>query len=256
MGFAEEVAAEAIKGKRRNLIVSTKCGLKIDAKPGEEMKVATRAEVINGCEASLRRLGTDYIDILFVHWPDKNTPIEETMEAMNTLKEQGKIRCIGLSNFSIPQIEDALKYSAVEIIQPPYSMVDQSAKEIMLWCHKNNIASMTYASLGAGILGGKIRAITEFDKGDVRGGFYDYFREPKFSKVMELLKVMDTIAERRRVPVSQVAINWVVQKEFVLTALVGVRTDDHAKENCGAADWQLDAAELALLDDEVNRLFP
>ncbi|MDR0641323.1 MAG: aldo/keto reductase [Treponema sp.] len=254
-GLAEEVTAEAVKGKRQNLIISTKCGLKLDAKPGEEMKVATRAEVINGCEASLRRLGTDYIDILFVHWPDNNTPVEETLEAMNFLKEQGKIRCIGLSNFSIPQIEDALKYSAIEIIQPPYSMVDQSAKEIMLWCHKKKIASMTYASLGAGILGGKIRTLTEFGKGDVRGGFYDYFREPKFSKVMELLKLMDTIAEKRNVPVSQVAINWVVQKEFVLTALVGVRTDSHAKENCGAADWQLDAAELALLDAEVNRLF-
>jgi aryl-alcohol dehydrogenase-like predicted oxidoreductase len=254
-GLAEQVTAEAVKGRRRDLIISTKCGLRIDAKPGEEMKVATRAEVINGCEASLRRLGTDYIDILFVHWPDKNTPIEETMGAMNTLKEQGKIRYIGLSNFSIPQIEDALKYSAVDIIQPPYSMVDQSARDVMLWCHKNKIASMTYASLGAGILGGKIRALTDFGKGDVRGGFYDYFREPKFSKVMELLKAMDTIAEKRNVPVSQIAINWVVQKEFVLTALVGVRTDSHAKENCGAADWQLDAGELALLDAEVRRLF-
>jgi aryl-alcohol dehydrogenase-like predicted oxidoreductase len=255
MGFAEEVVAEAVKGKRQTMIISTKGGLKIDARPGEEMKVATRAEIINGCEASLRRLGTDYIDILFVHWPDKNTPVEETMEAMNVLKEQGKIRCIGLSNFSIPQIEEACKYSAVEIIQPPYSMVDQSALEIMLWCHEHKIASMTYASLGAGILGGKIRAITEFGKGDVRGGFYDYFREPKFTKVMELLKSMDKIAEKRHVPVSQIAINWVVQKEYVLTALVGVRTDGHAKENCGAADWLLDAGELALLDAEVKRLF-
>jgi aryl-alcohol dehydrogenase-like predicted oxidoreductase len=255
MGYAEEVVAEAVQGRRQDLVISTKCGLRIDAKPGEEMKVATREEVIKGCEASLRRLATDYIDIFFVHWPDKNTPIEETMTAMNTLKEQGKIRCIGLSNFSIPQIEEALKYSAVEIIQPPYSMVDQSAKEIMLWCHEKGIGSMTYASLGAGILGGKIRSFTDFGKGDVRGGFYDYFREPKFSKVMELLKSMDKIAQKRNVPVSQIAINWVVQKDHVLTALVGVRTDSHARENCGAADWQLDAGELALLDTEVGRLF-
>jgi aryl-alcohol dehydrogenase-like predicted oxidoreductase len=229
--------------------------MRIDAKPGEEMKSATREEVIRGCEDSLRRLGADYIDVFFVHWPDRNTPIEETMTAMNTLKEQGKIRCIGLSNFSIPQIEEALKYAAVEIIQPPYSLVDQSAKEIMLWCHERGIASMTYASLGAGILGGKIRTLTDFGRGDVRGGFYDYFREPKFSKVMELLKVMDGIAGKRNVPVSQIAINWVTQKDYVLTALVGVRTDDHARENCGAADWRLDAEELALLDAEAGRLF-
>lgn len=255
LGYAEEVVGEAVKGKRQDLIISTKCGLRIDAKPGEEMKVATRPEVIKGCEDSLRRLGTDYIDLLFVHWPDKNTPVEETMNAMNTLKEQGKIRYIGLSNFSISQTGEALKYSAVDIIQPPYSMVDQSARDSMLWCYKHNISSMTYASLGAGILGGKIRALTDFGKGDVRGGFYDYFREPKFSRVMELLKAMDKIAAKRNVPLSQIAINWVVQKDYVLTALVGVRTGDHAKENCGAADWRLEADEMALLDAEVKRLF-
>lgn len=254
-GFAEEVTAEAVKGRRQDLLISTKCGMRIDAKPGEEMKSATREEVIKGCEDSLRRLGAGYIDIFFVHWPDRNTPIEETMTAMNTLKEQGKIRCIGLSNFSIPQIEEALKYSVVEIIQPPYSLVDQSALEIIRWCHERGIGSMTYASLGAGILGGKIRAPRDFGRGDVRGGFYDFFREPKFSRVMELLKTMDTIAEKRNIPVSQIAINWAVQKEYVLSALVGVRTDGHAKENCGAADWRLDAEEMALLDAEADRLF-
>jgi aryl-alcohol dehydrogenase-like predicted oxidoreductase len=255
MGYAEEVVGEAVKGRRQDLVISTKCGLRIDAKPGEEMKCAARSEVVKGCEASLRRLGTDYIDILFVHWPDKNTPIEETMTAMNALKEQGKIRHIGLSNFSIAQTEEALKYSAVEVIQPPYSLVDQSARDVMLWCRERRIASMTYASLGAGILGGKIRSLTDFGKGDVRGGFYDYFREPKFSKVMELLKVMDGIAAKRKVPLSQIAINWVAQKDYVLTALVGVRTGEHARENCGAADWRLDADETALLDAEVERLF-
>jgi aryl-alcohol dehydrogenase-like predicted oxidoreductase len=254
-GYAEEIVGQAVKGRRRDLIISTKCGLRIDAKPGEEMKCATRQEVIGGCEASLRRLGVDYIDILFVHWPDKNTPVGETMAAMNTLKEQGKIRYIGLSNFSVSQTEEALKYSAVDLIQPPYSMVDQSAGDTMLWCGERNIASMTYASLGAGILGGKIRSLTNFGKGDVRSGFYDYFLEPKFSKVMELLKTMDKIAGERGVPLSQIAINWVTQKEYVLTALVGVRTGDHAKENCGAADWRLSPEETALLDAELKRLF-
>jgi aryl-alcohol dehydrogenase-like predicted oxidoreductase len=255
MGYAEEVVGEAIRGKREGLIISTKCGLRIDAKPGEEMKVATRGEVIGGCEASLRRLGTDYIDIFFVHWPDKHTPIEETMGAMNLLREQGKIRYAGLSNFSIAQTEEALRYSAVDVIQPPYSLVEQSARELMLWCHGRGIASMTYASLGAGILGGKIRSLTDFGAGDVRSGFYDYFREPKFSKVMNLLKVMDGIAAERHVPLSQIAINWAAQKEYVLTALVGVRTADHARENCGAADWRLSADEMAALDAETAGKF-
>jgi aryl-alcohol dehydrogenase-like predicted oxidoreductase len=256
LGYAEEVVAEVIAGRRQDILISTKCGLRIDAKPGEEMKVATKEEVFKGCEDSLRRLKTDYIDIFFVHWPDKKgTPIEETMTALKALKDQGKIRHIGLSNFSIPEMEEAGKYATIEVIQPPYSMVDQSAKEVILWSHKNKISSMTYASLGAGILGGKIRTLTDFGKEDVRGGFYDYFREPKFSKVMELLKSMDGIAAKRGVPLSQIAINWTIQKEYVLTALVGVRTDSHAKENCGAAEWRLSAEELALLDVEVSRLF-
>ncbi|GHV69100.1 aldo/keto reductase [Spirochaetia bacterium] len=254
-GSAEEVTAETVKGRRDKLIISTKCGIKLDAPAGTNNKVATRQEVFSGCEDSLRRLGTDYIDVLFVHWPDVNTPIEETMDAMNILKKQGKIRHIGLSNFSIQETEEAAKYAEIAVIQPPFSMVEQKAHDIILWCHKKGISSMTYASLGAGILGGGIRSLTTFGEGDVRNGFYDYFQEPKFSRVMQLLSVMDKIAEARKVPLSQIAINWVTQKDFVLTALVGVRTDKHARENCGAADWQLNAEELALLDGEVSRLF-
>jgi aryl-alcohol dehydrogenase-like predicted oxidoreductase len=254
-GYAETVVGETIQGRRDKVFISTKCGIKIDAPRGSNRKIATGDEVISGCEGSLRRLGTDYIDILFVHWPDEHTPIEETMGALNTLKEQGKIRHIGLSNFSIAQIEAAGAYGTVEIIQPPFSLVEQKALEIMRWCHEKGISSMTYASLGAGILGGKIRSLPQFEQGDVRNGFYDYFREPKFSKVMELLKVMDGIAEAHKVPLSQIALNWAVQKDFVLTALVGVRTTEHARENAGAGDWTLSAEEIARLDAETGRLF-
>jgi aryl-alcohol dehydrogenase-like predicted oxidoreductase len=253
--LAEDIVAEAIKGKRDKLIISTKCGIRLNAPKGAGNRDATRKGIFEGCEESLGRLGTDYIDVFFVHWPDPNTPIEETMGALGALKEQGKIRYIGVSNFSIQQIEDALKYGAIDIIQPPFSMVEQKARDIMEWSYKKNIASMTYASLGAGILSGKIRSLQTFEEGDVRGGFYDYFREPKFSLVMELLKAMDKIALARGVPLSQIAINWAVQKDFVLTALVGVRTDDHARENCAAADWQLSPAEMSILDTEVARLF-
>jgi aryl-alcohol dehydrogenase-like predicted oxidoreductase len=254
-GYAETVVAETVRGRRDKLFISTKCGINIDAPRGTNRKIATRKEVISGCEGSLRRLGTDYIDILFVHWPDEKTPIEETMGALNTLKEQGKIRHIGLSNFSIAQLEEALVYGEVELIQPPFSLVERKALDIMRWCHGKGISSMTYASLGAGILGGKIRSLPRFEEGDVRNGFYDYFREPKFSKVMELVRVMDGIAEAHKVPLSQIAINWAAQKECVLTALVGVRTAEHARENAGAGDWSLSAEEIALLDGESSRLF-
>jgi aryl-alcohol dehydrogenase-like predicted oxidoreductase len=255
-GSAEEAVGEAVRGIRDKVIISTKCGIKIDAPRGTNRKKATREEVINGCESSLRRLGIDYINILFLHWPDENTPIEETMTAFNKLKEEGKIRHIGLSNFSISQIKDAQKFGIIDVIQPPFSMVDQSSKEVMLWAHEHNITSMTYGSLGGGILGGKIRTLPSLSTEDVRNFFYGkIFKEPGFSKVMELLKVMDTISSKRKVPLVQIAINWVAQKEYVLTALAGVRSDTHARENCAASDWMLNPDEITMLDAEVERLF-
>jgi aryl-alcohol dehydrogenase-like predicted oxidoreductase len=254
-GLSEEIVGEAVKGKRDKLLISTKCGIKLNQPKGGNNRDASRKGIFDGLEESFRRLGTDYVDILFVHWPDPLTPLEETMAALTALKEEGKIRAIGVSNFSIQQMEEALNYGSIDIIQPPFSMVDQKARDSMEWSHKKGISSMTYGSLGAGILSGKFRSLPTFEEGDVRGGFYDFFKEPKFSQVMELLKAMDKIAGTRKVPLSQIALNWVVQKEFVLTALVGVRTDEHARENCAAMSWQLSPEELSSLDGEVARLF-
>jgi aryl-alcohol dehydrogenase-like predicted oxidoreductase len=254
-GYAEEILSEILKGRRDKLIVATKCGINIKLPRSSNRKISTKEEVLNGCEDSLRRLKTDYVDILFIHWPDLNTPFEETMGAMNILKEQGKIRYIGLSNFSIEQIEEARKYAEISIIQPPFSMVEQGSRPVIEWAYRQNIKSMTYASLGAGILSGKIRTPTVFGEGDIRNGFYDYFKEPKFSKVMELLKVMDKIALKRKLPLSQIAINWVVQKEFVLAALIGERTQEHARENCAAMDWRLEPEEIEELDTKAASLF-
>ena len=257
-GLAEEIVGEAFKGMRDKVIIATKCGIKIDAPRGEgagPRRISNWEEIHAGCEASLKRLGMDYIDVLFIHWPDPNTPLKESMEAMNDLIKQGKLRYIGLSNHSIEMIEEAKKYADIACIQPPFSMVDQSAGDVIRWAAKNNILSMTYGSLGAGILSGKIRELTSFGEGDVRGRFYSFFNEPGFSRVMELLKTIDKIAESRKVPQAQVAINWVTQKEFVLTALVGVRTEEHAKENCAAMDWSLSPEEMSVLDSEVDRLF-
>jgi len=252
-GLAEEIIGEAIDGIRGELIVTTKCGMNID-KPGMAVKTATWDEVIKGCEGSLTRMKLDYIDILLLHWPDVNTPLQETMEAMSHLKKQGKIRFVGVSNLSADQMEEASKYADVAVTQLPYSMVDRSAETDINWAHRNGIATMTYGSLGAGILAGGIRKYTEFGEGDVRGGFYSFFREPMFSKIMALLESMDTVAENRGVPVAQVAVNWAVQKEYVHTALIGVRTAEHAKDNCRAMEWELTGDEIMFLDEKISNL--
>ena len=250
-GLAEEIVGEAIKGIRGDLIVTTKCGMNID-KPGMAVKTAAWDEILRGCEGSLTRMKLDYIDILLLHWPDVNTPLQETMEAMDCLKKQGKIRFIGVSNLSVEQMEEASKYADVAVTQLPFSMVDRSAGAIIQWAHGSGMATMTYGSLGAGILTGNIREYKEFGEGDVRGGFYGFFREPRFSKIMTLLKGMDKIAENRGVTAAQVALNWAVQTEYVDTALVGVTKAKHAKENCQAMEWELTDEEMLFLNEEIK----
>ena len=133
-------------------------------------------------------------------------------------------------------------------------MVNRTFVDLMKWGAAKGIDSMTYGSLGSGILSGAIRTLPDFAPNDLRLTFYDFFKEPKFSKIMELLKVMDQIAESHKKPVAQVAVNWSTQKDYVGTALVGVRNEQEVRENCAAFDWELTDQEIQLLDDEIKRL--
>ncbi|MCD7909408.1 MAG: aldo/keto reductase [Clostridium sp.] len=254
-GASEKIVGEALASvSREKVLVSTKFGLVTDVYSGGYKKVATYKSIMREVESSLMNLNTDYIDFYFVHWPDVDTPIDETMAALATLKKQGKIRFVGVSNFSEKQIEDAQEYMKIDVQQPPFSMVNRNFVDLMKWGMERGIDSMTYGSLGSGILSGAIRTLPEFAPGDMRLTFYDFFREPKFSKIMELLKTMDKIAENHGKPVAQVAINWSTAQDFVGTALVGVRNEQEARENCAAFDWQLTDDEVALLNGELERL--
>ena len=258
-GRSEEVVGRAIRGcDRTKLLISSKFGIgsttaKQMRRPTDDaLRDGSYANVLFECEQSLRRLGTDYIDFYFVHWPDYDTPLAETMEALNTLKRQGKIRFIGLSNFSREQILECRRTAEIDVIQPPYSMVVRRDEPLMKWAAEQGIDSLTYGSLGAGILTGAFRTPPELGPSDPRSGFYPFFREPYFSKVMEVLKVMDGISGRIGRPLAQIALNWATQKDFVATALCGVRNAGEAKENCAAFDWALTDEQMALLDAAVE----
>ena len=148
--------------------------------------------------------------------------------------------------------KEAEKYGIISASEPPYSMVNRSEEELMRWCYSQNIANMTYGSLGAGILTGAIRELPKFDENDWRLTFYDFFKEPKFSKVMKLLKVLDEIAAGHNAPVAQVAVNWNAQKDFVQTALCGVRNEHEANENCRGFEWSLSEEEMAVIDKAIE----
>lgn len=252
-GYSEKVVGRALAGGYRDkVLLSTKVGLVTSANGYD--RDSTFKNIMREVHSSLYNLKTDHIDFYFVHWPDEHTPFAETMSALELLREQGKIRFIGVSNFTEKMIEECNEYGRVDVQQPPFSMVDRTFTDLMKWGVERGIDSMTYGSMGAGILSGKFRSMPEFPEGDTRLTFYDYFREPKFSKIQELLKAMDVIAENHGVPVAQVALNWSCQKDYVGTALVGVRTIKHADENCAAFEWALTAEEVAKLDSELDRL--
>ncbi|MBU9743001.1 aldo/keto reductase [Lachnospiraceae bacterium ASD3451] len=249
-GHSERVVGEAVRSIRDKVYLTTKTAL-YTGPDGSYIKDGRAANILRQCEESLKNLGTDYIDIYLIHWPDPKVEIGESMGAMVKLLDQGKIRHIGVSNFSEAQILEAEKYGPVEVIQPPFSMVNRVETDLMNWCARREIGIMTYGSLGAGILTGAIRAMPDFPPEDTRRTFYPYFEEPMFTQIMELLKTLDIVAGNHHAPVAQVALNWSIQKEYVHTAIVGVRNEKEAAENCRGMDWELSPEEIAMIDTAI-----
>lgn len=252
-GSAEQLLGRAVKGKRNKIFLTTKGGVTWDSQ-GELIIHPTYNQIISDCEASLKRLDTDYVDLYLIHWPSEDVAVEENIRALETLKRDGKIRFTGASNFSQGQIIEARKNGSFDVLQQPYSMVAQEYKELLVWAHSNQIGTMSYGSLGAGILTGSIREMPQFEENDMRLTFYDYYKEPKFSKVMELVKYLDIFAEKYSKPVAQVTINWSTQCGFLDTILMGVRNEHEALENCASLDWQLDAADVDSISRKIVEL--
>ena len=253
-GAAEEFLGNALKEiGRERFLITTKTGNEF-VNPTTYRRCGHREDIIRICEDSLRRLQTDYIDLLLVHWPDPEVDVKETMSAMQYLKDTGKIRHIGVSNFSKAQIEEGLEVSDIEALEPQFSMVHTTDMELMKWTASKGIANMTYGSIGGGILTGKYRTLPkDFIESDSRNRFYKHFHEPMFSQVMKLLKVCDEIAEQRGVPVVQVAINWADQRDYVHTCIIGAQTRDKIEQNCASFDWELTPEEITRLDEAETK---
>ena len=231
--------------KRREVVISTKCGNKfVD---GKYLRCGSKESILKQCDESLKNLKTDYIDIYLVHWPDPDVELEETIDAVSTLKKEGKILHAGVSNFSKEQIEEAQKYCKIEAFQPQYSLADRKDEKLIRWAYEQGLGIMTYGTLGGGILTGNYRKLRTFEQTDSRNRFYPYFKEPLFSKAMELLTIMDQIAEERNVSLAQIAEKWVIQKRFVSSCIIGAQSRVRVEENCRNLQWEL-------TDNEIRRL--
>jgi aryl-alcohol dehydrogenase-like predicted oxidoreductase len=251
-GRAERLVGKAVRGRPRDRIVlATKCGLHENAP-----RDMSGAAILKEAEISLQNLGTDYIDIYQIHWPDGKTPVEEAMGAVLELKQQGKVRALGVSNFSVPLMKDCLAAGQLDSLQPPYSLLQRDIEaEILPFCRENHIGVLSYGSLGAGMLAGKYSAPPKVEGTERRTTFYPFFTEPLFGKALKLVEALKKIAAGREKPVSHVAINWVSQQPGMTSSLVGCKNPAQARENAAAGDWSLSPEELAEIDRAYHEIY-
>ena len=194
-GVAEEIVGAALGGLRTQVVIATKAGLQW--RDGKIYRNATRTRIMQEIDASLRRLRTDYIDIYQVHWPDPLVPVEETAKAMRSLYEQGKIRAIGVSNFSVEQISRFRQVAPLHVLQPPYNLFEREIEsDILPYCLANDIATFGYGALCRGLLSGRIRPDTTFDGDDLRR-IDPKFQSPRFAQYISAARQLDELAQRR-----------------------------------------------------------
>jgi aryl-alcohol dehydrogenase-like predicted oxidoreductase len=247
-GRSEEIVGKALaEGRLRSeVLIATKAGLQWDG--GKVSRNASRARLMREVEDSLRRLRTDYIDIYQVHWPDPLVTIEETAGAMSTLLEQGKIRAIGVSNFSVLQMERFRRVAPLHVLQPPYNLFERDIEtDLLPYCRKNKIATLGYGALCRGLLSGRMQADTVFDGDDLRRSD-PKFREPRFTQYLAAVDKLDRLAhERFGKRVIHLAVRWMLD-QGVTTALWGARHPGQLRPVDEVAGWSLGASARAEID--------
>jgi aryl-alcohol dehydrogenase-like predicted oxidoreductase len=249
-GVSEEIIGAALAGIRTEAVIATKTGL--EWRDGKVYRNASKDRIMQEVDASLRRLRTDYIDIYQVHWPDPLVPMQETAEAMRTLYEQGKIRAIGVSNFSVAQMESFRRVAPLHVLQSPYNLFEREIEaQILPYCQANNIATLGYGALCRGLLSGRMRADTVFEGDDLRR-VDPKFRPPRFAQYLEAVEQLAQLAQRRfHCGVIDLAVRWVLD-QGISVALWGGRHPAQLQAMRGVAGWSLDAASRSLIERIVN----
>lgn len=263
LGRSEEIVGKAIAGRRDEVVLATKCGLVWHTSAGQHFfdEYGKPVHLFLGAdsiryevEQSLRRLGTDVIDLYQTHWQDSSTPIEETMAALLALKAEGKIRAIGVSNATVEQMDEYRRLGPLDTDQERYSMLDRQLDSGQLaYCNSNDIAVLAYSPLAQGLLTGKVSAARELAAGDQRSG-NPRFKPENRVKILEFLEDIRPLAEAHEASLSQLAIAWALAQPGLTHALVGARDAEQAVENAGAAEVELSAEELATVDEALAKL--
>jgi aryl-alcohol dehydrogenase-like predicted oxidoreductase len=247
-GRSEEIVGKALaEGHLRSRVrIATKTG--IEWSGARVFRNASRARILQEVEDSLRRLRTDHIDVYQVHWPDPLVRIEETAEAMHTLFEQGKIRAIGVSNFSVGQMERFRQVAPLHVLQPPYNLFERGIEaDILPYCRKNKISTFGYGALCRGLLSGRMRLDSKFEGDDLRRSD-PKFQQPRFGEYLAAVTRLDQLAQRRfHKRVIHLAVRWMLD-QGVTTALWGARHPGQLEPVDAVTGWRLDSATKAEID--------
>jgi methylglyoxal reductase len=260
LGRSEEIVGKAIKGRRERVVIATKCGLNWHSKKGnyffdQDGRPVNRYLGADGIayevEQSLRRLGTDHIDLYITHWQDPTTPIAETMEALERLKSAGKIRAIGASNLNAAELQQYMEAGQLDAIQERYSMLDREIEPTLLpVARQHQVAVLSYSSLALGLLSGAIDPTREFSGDDQRKD------NPRFSqanrrKVAALKHALNPLAQAHQATMAQIVIAWTLAQPGITFALCGARSAKQAVDNARAGEISLSASELGAVDAAV-----
>ncbi len=257
LGRSEEIVGKALSGRRDKAIIATKCGLVWHTDKGRHFfdqdgkpvhRYLGRDAIRHEVEQSLKRLGTDYIDLYITHWQDPTTPIEETMAALEELRQAGKIRAIGASNVGRGELEQYIAIGGLDAIQERFSMIDREIEaDLLPLTRRNGVATLSYSSLALGLLSGGIGPERIFSGDDQRRD------NPRFSvgnreKVAAFAKTIRPIAEKHGATIAQIVIAWTLEQKGVTFALCGARNPGQALDNARAGTIRLDGDDLSTID--------
>jgi aryl-alcohol dehydrogenase-like predicted oxidoreductase len=242
-GHSERILAKALGSERHNIVIATKVF----------SDHLTYSEVLKECDKSLKNLNTDYIDLYQIHWPSGSwghdpVPISETMRALNELKQAGKIRAIGVSNFSLPQLQEALQYGEIVSNQPPYSLfVRHIEQDLLPFCDKNGILTLAYSPLAQGLLSGRYTRTHQFPKDEFRA--QNKLCEPHvYEVVQEALDMLRPIAAQYHTSLTQLALAWVMAQPKTC-AIAGARTATQVSENAKSMQLRLSADTVKVMSE-------
>ena len=237
-GHAEDVLGQALVGRRDKAVIATKAAPNhLDP---EGLKTALAG--------SLERLKTDYVDVYFVHWPNPNFPIGPTMETLEGIRREGRIRAIGVSNFGPKEMDQARQHGAIDVLQPPYNALWREVEAATLpYCRANNIGVIPYSGLAQGLLTGTLSRDTKFVEGDERRTTV-LFQPGTYERAIDAVEGLRAIATRYGKTVAQLAIQWLTSRPGVSSPLLGGRTVKEMEENAGSVGWKISADDIAAID--------